>query len=105
MRTKNQDALEIRYFQNPDHSEGAPIPEGNVPNNGASHAKFMAIDDEMAIVGSANMDKTSLHFSAETNVALFDQNATRSIKAAVFDKAWNRSQKVEGSSSRTSGLQ
>jgi phosphatidylserine/phosphatidylglycerophosphate/cardiolipin synthase-like enzyme len=89
---KNGDMLDVRYFRNPQGDPAAPVPNGNVAGNGASHAKFMAVDGAMAIVGSANMDKTSWHFSGETNTAIFDPNASRRIKTSVFDPAWERSE-------------
>ncbi|AKJ27395.1 cardiolipin synthase [Caldimonas brevitalea] len=82
-------SLQIRYFRNPAAPDGAPVPDGNVI--GSSHAKFMAVDGELAIFGSSNMDKTSWHFSGETNVAVFDRAAAAKVKAAVFDAAWGRS--------------
>ena len=48
---------------------------------GSSHVKAMAVDGDLAIVGSSNMDKTSWHFSGETNLAL-------------FDRAWRQSEPV-----------
>lgn len=50
----------------------------------------------MTIVGSANMNKTSWHFSGETDTAIFDPEASRRIKTAVFDSAWEASHAVLG---------
>lgn len=94
-RVHDKNHLDIRYFQNPNHPETEPVPEGNAAGNGASHAKFMAVDGEVAIVGSSNMDKTSWHFSAETNVAILDTEATEAISGAIFAPAWTRSQPVK----------
>lgn len=93
-RVKDKSRLDIRYFQNPNHLETDPLPDGNTAGNGANHAKFMAVDGEVAIVGSSNMDKTSWHFSAETNAAILDTDATQSISDAIFAPAWNKSQPV-----------
>ncbi|QDI02767.1 phosphatidylserine/phosphatidylglycerophosphate/cardiolipin synthase family protein [Xanthomonas cerealis pv. cerealis] len=88
---KNKEFLDVRYFKNPMNPE-KPVPHGNTNGNGASHAKFMSIDNALVILGSANMDKTSWHFSGEMNAALFDAGATRRIKSSVFDPAWEVSQ-------------
>lgn len=91
---KNSDLLDVRYFRNPQATPAAPVPHGNEAGNGASHAKFMAVDGAMAIVGSANMDKTSWHFSGEANTAIFDPGASRKVRAAVFDPAWEHSEQA-----------
>ncbi|WP_084210025.1 phospholipase D-like domain-containing protein [Ralstonia sp. A12] len=91
---KNNDMLDVRYFKNPKIGTDAPVPDGNSAGNGASHVKFMAVDGAMTIIGSANMDKTSWHFSGETNAAIFDRSATHQIKAKVFDPAWDVSEKT-----------
>ncbi len=93
-RVKDRSHLDIRYFQNPARSETDPVPDGNVPGNGSSHAKFMAVDGEVVIVGSSNMDKTSWHFSAETNAAILDSEATQAIRDAIFAPAWSKSQRA-----------
>lgn len=93
-RIGDKSRLDIRYFQNPKHLGTDPLPDGNAAGNGASHVKFMAVDGEVVIVGSSNMDKTSWHFSAETNVAILDAEATQTIGNAVFAPAWNKSQPV-----------
>ncbi len=92
-QVRSSDSLDVRYFKNPQADPADPVPHGNEAGNGASHAKFMAVDGAMTIVGSANMDKTSWHFSGETNVAIFDAAVSRQIKAAVFDPAWQQSEK------------
>ncbi len=89
----NKEFLDVRYFKNPMKPDD-PVPNGNGAGNGASHAKFMAVDGVLAIVGSANMDKTSWHFSGEMNLGLFDASATRRIKGSVFDPAWTHSEPV-----------
>ncbi|HET9645675.1 MAG TPA: phosphatidylserine/phosphatidylglycerophosphate/cardiolipin synthase family protein [Burkholderiaceae bacterium] len=89
---RNHSALDIRYFRNPAHDTDSPPVTGNSP--GASHVKFFAADDAIVIVGSANMDKTSWHFSAETNLALFGTEACQRIKSEVFDPVFEHSEPV-----------
>ncbi|SOO23215.1 hypothetical protein XFF6991_180326 [Xanthomonas phaseoli pv. phaseoli] len=90
---KKKEFLDVRYFKNPMMPDN-PVPNGNSAGNGASHAKFMAVDGALVIVGSSNMDKTSWHFSGEMNLGFFDAGATRQIKGSVFDPAWAHSEAV-----------
>ncbi|MCC4622747.1 phospholipase D-like domain-containing protein [Xanthomonas campestris] len=90
---KTKEFLDVRYFKNPMIPDN-PVPNGNGTGNGASHAKFMAVDGALVIVGSANMDKTSWHFSGEMNLGFFDAGVTRRIRGSVFDPAWAHSEAV-----------
>jgi len=48
------------------------------------HAKGMVIDDNTAIVGSANIDPRSLFLNYETNLAVFDRGFAANLKAAIL---------------------
>jgi|GEM_PF-6560182 len=52
------------------------------PNN--SHAKFMTVDDEVAVVGSANMDTQSWNQSRELNVLVFHPELAKAWEKQVF---------------------
>ncbi len=52
------------------------------PNN--SHAKFLAVDDEVVVVGSANMDTQSWNQSRELNVLVFHPEVAKAWQEQVF---------------------
>jgi phosphatidylserine/phosphatidylglycerophosphate/cardiolipin synthase-like enzyme len=53
------------------------------PNN--SHAKFLTVDDELAVIGSANMDTQSWNQSRELNVLVFHPEVVKAWQEQVFD--------------------
>lgn len=48
------------------------------------HAKAMVIDDNTAIIGSANMDPRSLFLNYETNLVVFDTDFAATLKATML---------------------
>jgi phosphatidylserine/phosphatidylglycerophosphate/cardiolipin synthase-like enzyme len=48
-----------------------------------SHIKFMAVDEELVIVGSSNLDRASACTSGEVNVAISSPELTKSFLSAV----------------------
>ena len=48
------------------------------------HAKAAVIDDNVAIIGSANLDPRSLFLNYETNLAVFDRDFAAKLKSAVL---------------------
>jgi phosphatidylserine/phosphatidylglycerophosphate/cardiolipin synthase-like enzyme len=76
--------LRFRWYS---HDGIAPI-DGNLPH--ASHLKYMSIDDQMAIVGSTNMDTIAWNHSRETNLALDSAAVTRAWDEQVFVPNWIR---------------
>ncbi|MDA3926903.1 MAG: cardiolipin synthase [Kiritimatiellae bacterium] len=50
------------------------------------HAKATIIDDEAAIIGSANVDPRSLYFNYETNVMVYDKDFTSTLKRAMLEE-------------------
>ena len=68
--------------------------DGSVPVEGngerASHAKYASFDDQVAIVGTANMDTQSWNNSHETNVVLDDADIVKQWDAKVFDASFSR---------------
>lgn len=77
--------LDIRWYS----SNGSTPVEGNAPD--ASHLKYMSIDNQVAIAGSANMDTQSWNQSSELNVAADDATATAQGDSVVFMPIFNRS--------------
>lgn len=49
------------------------------------HAKAMLVDDELAIVGTANLDARSLRLNYETNLVLAGSSALDPLRAAVSE--------------------
>lgn len=47
------------------------------------HAKVMVIDDLLTVIGSANFDNRSLELNDELNVAVFDRELARRLRAAL----------------------
>ncbi len=76
--------FDIRWYS----SDGKTPIEGN--GLYASHAKYMSVDDEAAIIGTANHDTQSWNNSREVNVLVDDVATTRSWDGQVFEPVWNR---------------
>ena len=53
--------------------------------NGFIHSKMMLIDDEVASVGSANMDIRSFELNFEINAFMYDERITKKLKDAFFE--------------------
>ncbi|MGB7184503.1 MAG: phospholipase D-like domain-containing protein, partial [Burkholderiaceae bacterium] len=60
---------------------------------GMNHAKTMVIDDEVAIVGTANMDNRSFRLNFEVVAAIYDRSANASL-AAMFEADLNRAKRL-----------
>lgn len=50
------------------------------------HAKAAIIDDEAAIIGSANLDPRSLYLNYETNLVVFDSKFATSLKRSILEE-------------------
>ncbi len=53
--------------------------------NGFIHSKMMIIDDEVASVGSSNMDIRSFELNFEINAFMYDSDITKQLKDAFFE--------------------
>ncbi|AYX90872.1 cardiolipin synthase [Staphylococcus cohnii] len=53
--------------------------------NGFIHSKMMIIDDEVASVGSSNMDIRSFELNFEINAFMYDKNIVKELKAAFIE--------------------
>ncbi|PPC78497.1 hypothetical protein C4K68_05475 [Pokkaliibacter plantistimulans] len=99
-KCKHPENLDLRYFSSLEHlmpmqyqsqqdwedlQELRPI---------GSHAKLMIIDNKVVITGSGNMDKTSWHFTGETNIALFDPQAAAAMQDKAFAPLWQAAQRA-----------
>ena len=51
-------------------------------NKGFVHAKTMVIDDDLAIIGSANMDYRSFDLNFEVNAMIYSKNIAKQLKEA-----------------------
>ena len=77
--------LHVRWFSRdgraPVESKGAP----------SSHVKYLAIDDQVTIMGSANQDVQSWRNSREVNVVVDGADLAKTYRDAVFAPVWARS--------------
>lgn len=53
--------------------------------DGFTHSKLMVIDDELAIVGSTNLDIRSLELHFETNIFIYDKEVAEMVKKVYFN--------------------
>ncbi len=63
-------------------SAGVKIYERNPP---FMHAKALIIDDEVAMVGTANLDVRSLRLNYETNLAVYDETFINKLKRIMLE--------------------
>ncbi|MCA8922592.1 MAG: phosphatidylserine/phosphatidylglycerophosphate/cardiolipin synthase family protein [Planctomycetes bacterium] len=87
--------LDPRWYS----QDGAAPLEGNGP--GASHAKYLSVDDAVVLVGSTNLDTQSLVHSRELDFLVDDVATTRAWDARVFLPAWERAIPAGGRPART----
>lgn len=88
------DHLDIRWFS----LNGRDPVIGNVA--GACHLKFMNIDDQLAIVGNANLDVISTEHLHEANLVIDDAETTQRITSLVFEEVFSRGVRAEPSENR-----
>ncbi|KAH0542031.1 hypothetical protein FGG08_003495 [Glutinoglossum americanum] len=74
---RGRGSLRIRYYTpRPDTPDPAAEPL-------KSHLKLTIVDDEIAVLGSGNMDRASWYTSRELGIALFGKEAVERIKSVV----------------------
>lgn len=76
--------LRLRYYA----ADNGQMITGNGPL--ASHAKYASIDDEVTIVGGANMDTQAWNHSRETNIVVGSPEVARAWDAKMFGPAFAR---------------
>lgn len=79
-----EDHLQIRFYS----EDGVTPVEGNGP--GASHLKYLSVDDQLVVVGSTNMDTIAWNHSRETNLGFDSPEVTRRWDAQVFEPSFAR---------------
>jgi cardiolipin synthase len=52
---------------------------------GMIHAKYMVIDNSVAMIGSANMDVRSLYLNYEVTAMFYDDEVTRALAQVFVD--------------------
>jgi phosphatidylserine/phosphatidylglycerophosphate/cardiolipin synthase-like enzyme len=78
------DRLRVRWYSR----GGVSAVFGN--DEYASHAKYSSIDDQVVVVGTANMDTQSWNNSREVNVVVDDAAITQAWDAQLFDADFAR---------------
>jgi cardiolipin synthase A/B len=58
------------------------------------HAKYLTVDDEIALVGSTNMDIRSFALNAEVNLLIYDREVVRQLRA-IQEGYFENSEKLE----------
>ncbi|MEJ7543285.1 phospholipase D-like domain-containing protein, partial [Staphylococcus intermedius] len=53
-------------------------------NNGFLHSKTLIVDDEIATVGTANMDNRSFTLNFEVNAFIYDEDISLQLKKAFI---------------------
>jgi len=76
--------LRVRWYA----ADSGALITGNGPL--ASHAKYTSIDDEVVIVGGANMDTQAWNHSRETNLVVGSAEVTRAWDGKMFAPAFQR---------------
>ena len=77
--------LQIHWYS----KDGKVAVEGTRPP--ASHVKYLSVDGQVVVVGSANQDVQSWRNSHELNVATDSADLTRAWDETLFGVAWDRS--------------
>lgn len=90
--------MDIRWFS----LDGIKPVIGNVA--GASHLKFMAVDDTFLLVGNSNLDIASTTHLHEVNILVESQPITVNVTQNVFEAEFTRSVKAQPSPSKLETL-
>lgn len=80
----HQAHLQIRFYS----EDGVTPVDGNGP--GASHLKYLSVDDQLVVVGSTNMDTIAWNHSHETNLGFDSAQVTQRWDAQVFEPSFAR---------------
>jgi phosphatidylserine/phosphatidylglycerophosphate/cardiolipin synthase-like enzyme len=77
--------LQVRWYS----QDGSVAVEGTRPP--ASHVKYLSVDGQIVVIGSANQDVQSWRNSHELNVMTDSKSVTEAWDKNLFAKAWTRS--------------
>ena len=55
-------------------------------DNGFLHSKTLIIDDEIASVGTANMDNRSFTLNFEVNAFIYDEAIAAQLKRSIYSR-------------------
>jgi len=80
-----QDLFQLKWYSR----DGIEPLMGN--GIGANHTKYMTMDNQMAVVGSGNMDTASWNIIHEFNLLIDDPSTTWELENNVFLPDWYRS--------------
>jgi phosphatidylserine/phosphatidylglycerophosphate/cardiolipin synthase-like enzyme len=72
--------LDLRWFS----IDGRTAQRGGYATGGR-HIKYYSVDNQLAIIGSTNLDKQSMSRSREVSIAVDDAETTREWDAKIFD--------------------
>ncbi|MBP9708566.1 MAG: phosphatidylserine/phosphatidylglycerophosphate/cardiolipin synthase family protein [Oligoflexales bacterium] len=79
--------LKVRWMRD---ETGNIVVDDNKTRRNCSHAKYMSIDGEIMIVGSANMDTQSWNQSREVNLIVDDADTTSRYDRLLFEPIFSR---------------
>ena len=77
--------LDLRWFS----IDGRTIQRGGWATGGR-HIKYYSVDEQLAIVGSTNLDKQSMSRSREVGIVVDDPTVTREWDAKIFDADFSK---------------
>ncbi|MDC0254873.1 phospholipase D-like domain-containing protein [Bacteriovoracales bacterium] len=100
---KVKNFLHLRWYTRPDgvriDDSKSVVDDAGTGRPDAMHAKYATIDNELAIVGTANMDTQSWNHSREINLAVDSKEVTIAWDKKLFTGVYKRSDLWEGPSS------
>ncbi len=99
-KQKVEKYLHLRWYTRPDgvrvDDSSSVVDDEGKGRPDAMHAKYATIDDQLAIVGTANMDTQSWNHSREINLLVDNKKVTKSWDNQLFTNVFKRSDKWEG---------
>jgi len=78
--------LEVRFY-----SREGSRPAFRQEGGWATHTKYLSVDNQLVMVGSANQDNASWVVARESNFVIDSATTTQAFDAAVFDSDWRLS--------------
>ena len=75
--------------------DGRTIQQGGW-DKGGRHIKYYSVDDQLAIIGSTNLDKQSMSRSREIAIVVDDATVTKAWDAKIFDADFQKAIPING---------